>query len=166
MNVTTFQLQNKSYERSGIESIWIPLAPYAQINGLKVYFCKTGEPIPPGEVIGALSNAMTDVLPHLENHPIDPIPGRSFQKSTLFRPDGDRVTVFLHTVGGYDLTWLGLARVLTEVEGYIDGTGGPPRRQHFHELAFFVRDDDNLEVAVGRIQYIPGQVPRATERRI
>ena len=146
--------------RSGINSTSISRAlrfsPNNPTNALDIFFCNPGEPIPADEAISALSSAITDVLTYLPYHRDDPIPGQAFQKSTVFWPSKDRVTTFVHTVRDHELAWLELAQILTEIQGYMGGAGGGPRQQRFHELEFHVRYE-NEEIALGRIQYTPGE---------
>lgn len=101
---------------------------------------------------------ITDISPDLRHHPWDPIPDNAFQRGKFFKPTGDRVAVFVHTVRDEVLSWLELAQILTEVETYMVGPGGDPRKQHFHELEFHVRSHEG-EIAVGRVQFVPRHIP-------
>lgn len=122
--------------------------PNSPANSLAVFFCNPGASIPPDEAISTLGTAITDILHSVRRVPYDPIPGQAFSKSVLFRPNGDRVTAFVHAVGGAVLLWIDLVQILAEVQMRL--------QQHPQELHFFVRTDRG-EVAVGRVQYVPGQ---------
>lgn len=141
----------------------LDFSPFRPVNGLDIFFCNRGEPIPPDEAKSALSKSITDILPHLRNHAWDPIPDNAFQKGLFFRPTGDHVAVFVHTVGYEVISWLELAQILTEVETYMVGPSGDPRKQHFHELEFHVRSHEG-EIALGRIQFVPRDIP--TQQKI
>ncbi|KAG7004702.1 hypothetical protein G7Y79_00024g056520 [Physcia stellaris] len=127
-------------------------------NGLDIFFCNRGEPIPPGEAVATLSSIIADIAPTVKEHASDPVPGGAFQKGQLFRPTGDRVTVFVHETG-HDVTswlsWRELSQILTRVENYMVGEGSP-RQQHFHEMEFHVRSRGR-EIAIGRVQIVPGR---------
>ena len=136
----------------------LDVSPFRPVNGLNVFFCNAGEPIPPAEAMSALRTMITDIMPNLRHHPWDPIPDNTFQKGKFFKPTGDRVAVFVHTVRDEVLSWLELAQILTEIETYMVGPGGGPRTQHFQELAFHVRSHEG-EIAVGRVQFVPRDIP-------
>ena len=145
---------------SGVPNSWIPLAPFQNTgNNINVLFCNPGEPIPSLEAFGALFRAMTTIEPHINIEPHAIVPGGSFQKSTIFRETGDRVTIFLHTVGNQRITWQETGLVITELEGYMSGAGGA---QHFNELEFRVRDHEQKVIAVGRIQLVREEAVSAT----
>ena len=128
----------------------------SQTDDLEVYYCNRGKPIPSDEAYPAITSAITEVLSYLPKHTKDIIPGGVYQNSAIFRPSRDRVTTFVHTVGGHKLEWLDLLELLMEVQTYIGGDGKGSRYQHFHEFEFHVLYEDE-KIAVGRFQYVPGR---------
>ena len=131
-------------------------------DDIEVFYCNPGQQIPPDEAYPAITAAITEALSYLPEHAGDTIPRNAFQKSSIFRPSRDRVTTFVHTVGGHKLGWLELLELLMEVQAYIGGSGKDSRHQHFHEFEFHVSYDDE-KIAVGRFQYVPGRT--ASQKR-
>ena len=137
--------------------------PNSGTEDFEIFYCNRGAPIPADEAFPAITSAITQVLSLLPKHTKDTIPGDTFQNSAIFRPSRDRVTTFVHTVGGHKLEWLDLLELLMEVQTYIGGDGKDSRHQHFHEFEFHVRYDDE-KIAVGRFQYIPGRAASQKKR--